>query len=125
LTTFENDDALDWVYLLEKTQDMSILEDTLSLVLDSEEYLEASDCCTALAAAEVVAALNGSPSSYLPDEVTQWVTGKGEPEPALLSRAKRAIEAVLQASELKELWKETDEYEDWLEEVEGLLERLE
>jgi hypothetical protein len=125
LTTFENDDALDWVYLLEKAQDMSIVEEALSLVLDGEEYLESPDCCTALAAAEVIAALHGSPSSFLPDEVTRWVSGKGEPEPALLSRAKRAVEAVLQASELKELWEETDEYEDWLEEVEGLLERLE
>ncbi len=126
LSSFENDDALDWVIDLEKAPDMGILEGTLSEVLDSEEeYLDASVCCFALAAAEVVAALGGNPSEKLPEEVAQWVEGKGKPASSLVSIAKSAIQAVLDDSELKELWEETDEFELWHADVEGLLERLE
>lgn len=124
-SSFENDDALDWVIDLEKAPDLGVLEVTLSEVLDSEEeYLDASVCCFALAAAEVVAALVGKPSEKLPEEVTQWVEGKGEPDSSLISIAKRAIQAILDDSELKELWEETDEFELWHADVEGILERL-
>jgi hypothetical protein len=125
LTSFENDDALDWVIDLESAVDMTILFDTLAFVNESEEdYLDASDSCFALAASEVVAALGGKPASNLPDEIIKWIDGKGEPEPTLLSHAKKAVTAVLEDSELKELWEETDEYEAWVADVEGLLERL-
>lgn len=125
LTSFENDDALDWVIELENAADTTILRDTLSFVNQSEDdYLDTSDSCFALAAAEVVAALGGKPSPNLPNEVAKWVAGRGEPEPALLSHAKKAVKAVLEDSELKDLWEETDEHEDWVRDVEGLLERL-
>jgi len=125
LTSFENDDALDWVIELEGAPDITILEVTLAAVLDSgEEYLDAFVCSTALAAAEVVAALAGKPSPKLPDEVAQWVEGKGEPDSFLVSNAKRATQVVLGGSELKELWEETDEFELWQADVKGLLARL-
>jgi hypothetical protein len=125
LSSFENDDALDWVIDLEKASDMTILEETLAAVFDDEEdYLDAFVCSTALAAAEVVAALAGKPSEKLPEEVTQWMEGKGEPEPSLVSSAKSAIQAILDDSELKELWEETDEFELWRTDVKGILERL-
>jgi hypothetical protein len=124
-SSFENDDALDWVIDLEEAPDMTILEVTLAAVLDSEEdYLDASICCFALAAAEVVAALGGNPSAKLPEEVTQWVEGKGKPDSSLVSTAKSVIQAILDDSELKELWEETDEFEMWLDDVQGLLGRL-
>ncbi|MGD8454752.1 MAG: DUF4259 domain-containing protein [Anaerolineales bacterium] len=125
LTAFENDDALDWVFELEGAADISVLSETFFLVNESEDdYLDASDSCFALAAAEVVAALGGKPSADLPLEVVKWVEGKGEPDDGLVSDAKQAIRAVLEDSELKELWEESDEYEAWVSEVEGLLDRL-
>jgi hypothetical protein len=125
LTAFENDDALDWVIELESVADTTFISDTLAFVNESEEdYLDTSDSCFALAAAEVVAALGGKPPPNLPDGVVKWIAGREEPQPALISSAKQAVKAVLEDSELKELWEETDEYEDWVEEVEGLLDRL-
>jgi hypothetical protein len=125
LSSFENDDALDWVIDLESTSDMTILEETLSLVINSEEdYLDASECSMALAAAEVVAALGGMPPAELPDEVVQWVKGKGKPDSSLVSKAKQAIQAILDGSELKELWEETDEFDLWVADVKGILARL-
>jgi hypothetical protein len=125
LSSFENDDALDWVIDLEKASDMGFLKETLSAVFDSEEeYIDAFVCSTALAAAEVVAALAGRPSAQLPEEVIQWIEGKGPPDSSLVSSAKRAIQAILDDSELKELWEETDEFELWQADVKGLLARL-
>lgn len=125
LSTFENDDALDWIIDLEKASDMTILEETLAAVLDSEEqYIEAPDCCTALAAAEVVVALTGMPSAQLPEEVIQWIEGKGTPDPSLVLNAKKAIQVILEHSELKDLWAETDEFELWQASVKGLLASL-
>ena len=125
LGSFENDDALDWVIDLESTSDMTLISDTLSVVNESEEdYLDASDSSFPIVAAEVVAALGGKPADELPDEVVKWVQGKGEPGPDLVSGAKQAISAVLDSSELKELWEETDEFEIWVNDVESLLERL-
>jgi len=125
LGSFENDDALDWLIDLESASDTSILRDTLFLVNESkDDYLDASDSCYALAAAEVVAALAGKPSANLPLEVAKWIEDKGKPSNELISSAKQAIRAVLEDSELKELWEETDDYEVWVSEVEGLLDRL-
>ncbi len=122
---FENDDALDWIYELEEASDTSAIVAALARVTDeSADYLEAPECCNALAAAEVVAALNGKAASSLPDEVTTWIKGKAKPESALLAMTKRAVGAVLGDSELKELWEETEHYDVWRQTVEDLKVRL-
>ena len=71
--TFENDDASDWLYELYESDDFSIVEAALKSVT-SGGYLEAPDCCNALAAAEVVAALNNKPASSLPKELISWLS---------------------------------------------------
>jgi hypothetical protein len=54
---FENDDAMDWVYVLEEAQDTTLVAEALEKVAESvDDYLEAPECNEALAAAEVIAA---------------------------------------------------------------------
>ncbi len=68
--SFENDDAMDWIAVIEEASDTEPMKDALAAVLEAEgEYLEAPDCSNAMAAAEVIAALNGAPSPDLPEEV--------------------------------------------------------
>jgi hypothetical protein len=111
---FGNDDAGDWVWELEKTNDFSLLETALSTVTDAAaDYLEAPECCEALAAAEVVAALLDKPCASLPDDVAAWVKGKPRPGPALTGKARAAVAAILGSSELQELWEESDDYLQW------------
>ncbi len=100
---------------------------TLSAAADAEGYLEAPDSSNALAAAEVVAALNGAPTSsaivvedYLPVIARSGIPVTGE----LTALALRAIDRVASDSELKELWDEVDDAPAWRAEVAALRERV-
>lgn len=124
--SFENDDALDWVFELEKERNFQFLADAFETVLDQKDtYLEAPDCSVAICAAEVTAGLLGNPADDLPEEVLAWMDGKPDPSSALVKLAKNALNVILKNSELKELWEETDDYDEWREMVLDLHDRLE
>jgi hypothetical protein len=91
---FANDDALDWVGTLTDRGSAAIIQ-ALSAVSKSDEYLDAPFASAAIAAAEVVAALAGSPAATLPPEVSTWVASQPKPTQALLGLARGAVERVL------------------------------
>ena len=122
--TFENDEASDWLFELEKAHDLSVIEVALDAVIGAADTLESPDCTNALAAAEVVAALRGKPHAELPPEVTAWVSRRKETPGALVRKSVSAIDRILGDSELKELWAENDEYGDWESSVHDLKRRL-
>ncbi len=123
--TFDNDEALDWVYELERTRDFSTLVEAFETVIDQKDGTpDASDSTIALCAAEVVACLLDNPASDVPDEVLEWVDDKPEPSMELINLALGATRIILKNSELKELWMETDEYQDWEDSVMLLIENL-
>lgn len=123
-TTFENDDALDWVYELEEASGTDVLVSALEGIADAD-YLEASEASAALASAEVVAALDGRPAASLPPEVEAWVKENQEPVDAdLLMLARSAVERISRESELQELWSESGDEAEWQESLEDLLQRL-
>ncbi len=109
--SFGNDTACDWAYSLENYKDLSLIEESLDKVLNAgSEYLEASDAEEALAAAEVLARLQGhwgERSSYT-EAVDKWVEKTGlQQDKALAQKAHRAIDRILSnSSELLELWEE-------------------
>ena len=121
---FGNDDAGDWVWELEKRKDFSLIEDALDAVTREDEYLEAPECCEALAAAEIVAALLERPSASLPDNAAAWVVGKPRPPESLIKKANIAVGTVLRSSELQELWEDSDYYEEWQSVTKDLQDRL-
>lgn len=124
--SFENDDALDWIFELENAKGFQFLADTFEIVLDQKEGLpEAPDCTVAICAAEVTAGLLGNPSDDLPEEVMEWMEGQPDPSSALLRLATNALNVIMKRSELKELWKETDDYDEWRELVLDVRDRLE
>ncbi len=123
--SFGNDAALDWVAELNDADDISILDETLSVAAESEEYVESDESCTAIAAAEVVAALRGKPTVDLPDEVTEFVARIKEKPPAdLVQLAFEALERIKDSSELQELWAESDSGPAWLKAMADLEKRL-
>ncbi len=117
---FENDDAGDWVYALEKSKDKSVLHSALDTVLKNSETIESPECCEALAAAEVIYSGLSSEHSGVSEDIIKWLNKKPgifkKPIIFEASDAKKAIEAIskiLNSSELKELWEESDEFEKW------------
>ena len=88
-----------------------------------DNYLDADWCSPALAAAEVVAALRGKP--VLPDDVAAWVSAHADLDTTEAQpKASQAVQHILAESELKELFQESDEYDQWVGGVNDLLARL-
>jgi hypothetical protein len=83
------------------------------------DYIEAPEGCTILAAAEIIIALQGRPKDGLPENAAQWVSKNLSLDSTHLNNiAIQAIEKVLSdASELKELWEESDDFDTWLKDV--------
>jgi hypothetical protein len=123
-TAFENDTACDWVWKLEETNNTELLHNTLDQVMEETGEPDAIVACEGLAAAEVVAAMNGGPHESLPDDVKAWLSGKTKPDAGLIKKGRDAAAIILKASELRELWEESEWYEPWKKDVEGLIERL-
>ena len=125
--SFENDDASDWVADFCDDPDKELISDALSAVaeIDIGEYLEAPDCSVGLAAAEVVAALKGSPNPDMPDDAKQCVSKlKIKADPGMVSLALKAVERIKTNSELKELWDESENPAEWYAAVGNLEARL-
>jgi hypothetical protein len=126
---FDNDDACDWKYGLEKTSDLRVVEAAIAAVNVGEDgYVEAPSASEALAACEVIARLKGNwgaRNSYT-ETLDKWVEAHPmTPGPQLVASAMRVIDRILAAnSELLELWKDSEEYEDWLKAVQDLRQRV-
>jgi len=128
-TTFGNDDACDWEGDLRSHEDLSFVEETLDTVIDTGgEYLEAPESSQAIAAAEVVARLQGHfglRNAYT-ESVDEWVAAHPLSVPTALARkAHAALDRILaQPSELLELWEESDDFESWRGTVTELKSRI-
>ena len=118
--SFENDDATDWVAGLDGIA-LADLTQILVQAADDPAYLEGPAASVAVAAGEVVAALNGSAAAGAPAKVGEWA--KKNPQ-ALTGELKdvaiRALERVRRNSELKDLWMEADGLNDWVAAVREL-----
>lgn len=126
--SFGNDTACDWSYSLENHNDLSFVEESLKKVLNAESTLEASEAEEALAAAEVVARLQGhwgERNSYT-ETVDKWVESlRLKPTKPLIQKAHQAIDRILsEKSELLELWHESGEFEEWKASVMNLKSRI-
>lgn len=125
---FDNDGALDWLAGLQGADDLTYVREALAVAVgdpDAPEYLETDDATAAIAAAEIVAALQGYARFPLPDNAVSWLMDHCElPGGPLVPLAREAVTRVLTSSELQELWAESATYDAWKAETEGLLKRL-
>ncbi|RUS49104.1 DUF4259 domain-containing protein [Cohnella sp. AR92] len=122
---FDNDTVLDWLADLEETEDLSLIEEAIELALDGDSELDADTASIAIGAAEVLAALQNKPGAdYEDEELEEWIAKhKGEGR-HLLASARKALERIAEESELKELWEESEHFEEWLGAVKELAGRI-
>jgi hypothetical protein len=120
---FENDTAMDWVADLERTGAQAV-RTALSVAADG--YVEAPAGEEVVAAAEVVASALGEPGPKLPEAVRRWIaTNADELSPEDVTLARGAMKRVVsEDSELRELWVDDAEDEDWPKAMEDLQRRL-
>lgn len=128
---FENDTAADFA-LTATQQGTKVIYNALQAALEIED-LDSPDCEEALAAAEFLAAAKGKPSADCSDEVKAYVQsndvltfkkGLFSKRIELTPVALRAIDRIAADSDLKDLWEEAEELDEWLKVVNGLKARL-
>lgn len=133
LKNFENDGAADFVYDFYEHGNKMISKAFDKIINPEDKYLDAGDCEEALAGAEIIAAAKGKPSEDLPHEMKDWLSKNDalnfkknifSKKIDLTEKAQICIHKILKFSELKELWEETDEFNDWLELQNNLLNRI-
>ena len=122
---FGNDHAADWAYELEEADDLTPIEAAIEAVLEvGEDYLEAPEGEIALAAIAVLARLHGASAEHAPisPSAEEWVKKiETSPDEELRDKAVAAIDRILaDESELRDLWEESNEYEEWKSSVQQL-----
>jgi hypothetical protein len=129
-TTFDNDDAADWLDELSDHQSLALVRETIATVLEVEpdEEVDAPLASAALAASELIAAAIGRPSGAArkQEELMIWISKmRPSPDAALIADALSAIDRILGPhSELRALWEESDDYAAWTDDVTQLRARL-
>ncbi|WP_028101281.1 DUF4259 domain-containing protein [Pseudoduganella violaceinigra] len=130
---YGNDFAQDWAQDLQESKDLYFIEDTLNNVLKAEttEYLEAPFGAEALAAVEAWARLQGKGGAQDEDSaaVDEWVAAVqaklSKPRADIADKAQRVLALVLSdASELRELWEDSEHFDEWRASVTDLQRRL-
>lgn len=127
---FENDDALDWIPSVIASSNTNLIIKALRTIDENEDYIEAPECCEALCAIEIISAQKSGIYDALPDELKAWLKKPhgllrmsicfSENEYAL---AQKVLSRIIEDSELKELWEESDDYEEWCSIQSKLLQR--
>ena len=121
---FDNDDASDWVYELEK-DGIAAVDAALKEALGPQE-LETPTDVNAIAAGEVIAAALGRPVDGLRDEDIARTRERARAQHH--ARARRACpnrrRTRPRGSEIAELWAETEDDDEWRGLVEDLIRRL-
>jgi hypothetical protein len=126
---FDNDDACDFAAEVVDGGGVERIASALDRVIDSGDgYLEAPEASEGLAAAELVARMNGRPGKRdaYTEKIDAWVFGaKVRPTDELMNKARRVVIRVrAKPSELLELWSEGGDPSEFLAELDGLAERL-
>ncbi len=121
---FESDGVLDFLSEFQVSRDFSLIENAVSNVLESDEYIDVDDCYNLVAAAEIIATIKGHKSDKFPEHLDFKASGFQEKiNNKLIKDFKKALKKVLlkDGSELFELWEDPDLLEGYYE---NLIDRL-
>lgn len=128
---FGNDFAQDWAEDLHESNDLYFIESTLDNVLANAAYLEAPFGAEGIAAVETLLRLEGrggpaDDDSAGVDEWVELVRPKYKKSRAdLLDKAGKVLALVLaEASELRELWQDSEHADAWRADVAAQQARL-
>jgi hypothetical protein len=121
--SFENDEAADWLATL-STLTPDDLTKIFGKAADDPAYFEAPEASIVVAAAEVIATLNGSPPQVVPPAIIEWTKNREAPTPEVTDLTLRALDRVRRNSELKDLWLEADGLSDWIAAIQELQSRF-
>ncbi len=125
---FDNDDAMDWLAELPEGGP-EYLRETVATACQAvaEDYFDAYEGAIVVAASALVAAARQPAlKPVLPAEAAAWLEGSGfTPDGTLAAQCRKALTRVMgENSELKDLWEETEYYDQWSTEMEEIRQGL-
>lgn len=126
---FENDTALDLVYEIEE-KGADRIKNAIEAINSREEdsFLDSDLCSEALAAIEYIAAAKDKASEDFPEDAEDWLTPANKENLLairnLIPKSKDAIDRIQNNSELKDLWEETEDFNNWTKVLEDLATRI-
>lgn len=128
---FENDTALDFLEDISETKNKRMIYKIFDETMDESGFLEATTCSEALAAAEMICLITEGDLEVLPTSVIDWYKNgvglfkkKVNFSSAELKKAACVVEKIISDSELKDLWSESDDFSEWKQVNEELVNRL-
>lgn len=119
---FENDAAMDWTADFESHGTAAVRSAIAAVRAIRDPDVDASSAAIA-ACACVAAALDGDVRA-IPEESRATLVNVGPSLDSMNAEAREALHQVMAKSELRELWEESGELEDWLASSNALLTRL-
>lgn len=122
-TAFEDDSSLDFIGKFSATPSIELLNQAI-LNAKEAEYIDDEIGGRGLAAAEIVAAINGKPLVAIDDQLKAWTTSVSDPIDALKVSALEIVQRIFEDSELREVWEDSDGLEPWGAAIEDLKSRL-
>ena len=125
--SFENDDACDWVgNLLDSPGKLKVIQETLQITLKClvKNQDDAPICSTGMAAAEIVAAIHQHSADRIPHDLKERVLRQKSLEESLVKHTLQVVNEMETRSELRELWRESDEFDKWKASVDAIKQRL-
>lgn len=96
-------------------------------VIARRDLATLDECEMALAASDLIASLNGRSSGKMPDDLVQQIKNLGlnlNINDQVLNIAADIIDILGSDSELKDLWKETEHYDEWTNHLIDIQNRL-
>ncbi|HXC07031.1 MAG TPA: DUF4259 domain-containing protein [Bacteroidia bacterium] len=123
--SFENDSGTAWVSHFRQVQSVWLVEKSILSCLSPHIHLYTDACCQAIAACEVIAALQGHTAEDFPPALHPLCSRiKPLADPNLNLKAIAVLERIQDHSELRDLWEQADELNAWKRALEELRERL-
>jgi hypothetical protein len=128
-SNFGNDTAHDFVYeVTEQGMEKIIHAIKTAAECPGDEYLESDEANEALAAIEFIAAAKGNMAEDFPENAEDWLAGKNVDaliSADIISESDKALARIKSDnSELKDLWQDSEHYNDWINVVDNLLSRI-
>lgn len=127
-TNFDNDTAQDFVADVEEGGiDRIVSAIEVIKTIEEDAYLDSDLCSEALAAIEYIATAKGHMAEDFPEDAEDWVTAhKAQLQiiRGIVGKCKDAIDRIKNNSELKELWEETEDFENWNKVLDDLNTRI-
>ena len=123
----ENDAAADWLVKLDGKRGVGPIKDVIRLQVPMflSHYFSAEPAERVLAAGQLLAAKCGLDGGVeTPPAAEAYLKTLRRPKADLLEMAEAGVRRVVEKSELRDLWEDSDHFEAWKAQAEGLADRL-